>query len=545
MGQAGKWSADKSREYGDFYPFLKLTKAGGRRRIGIMISPQPEGHSSFFHGFRKALGTAVVLLCFFLLGHIFFSRDYRGRFWAHWYPLLVPSSEVTEGFLAGLKGVAGQDIVCAGNSILEYCNFKGMAELSVRDFLEGKGLWEADPRVDFWMRGSRRWFFRGDYEIFYLPARISPLAMLFRLRNLPGLESRNFLLPDAPEETFRGILPYGLVLVLLLVFCFGFPAFICPALPLGFLVFLSFAEAFQPALIPICLFALSLRLLMESRGRSLGGWILFLGGAASGILSLFRVSFFFLTALSALAFSRGFPGLLRSRNGGKRVVRGRDHALFRPVQLSRSPDFSSRGKKGFSLPVSVWGVAGTAMVLALLFPGTKELPVSLPIPSGKALWTYESLRELPVAGEVPGPGDYVRHRAYQESFLFGGNYTFPERDSCVILEKYELYQGKIHPREEAVLRYDDAWFAAVIADMGGQGPGKLLRSEPCAPEILECTGFPKGIPIKTMAAYGLLLVLILLLQLPVLHRFRAFRKNGPGGCFLIKRIYFRRKQQAA
>ena len=85
--------------------------------------------------------------------------------------------------------------------------------------------------------------------------------------------------------------------------------------------------------------------------------------------------------------------------------------------------------------------------------------------------------ERPADQALPGFADYLTHRAYQDSLLYGREWKHPAQESAVTLRSYSDDNGRVVSREDPVISFDSQWFGGVIADAEIDGLGGMLLGQ--------------------------------------------------------------------
>jgi hypothetical protein len=80
--------------------------------------------------------------------------------------------------------------------------------------------------------------------------------------------------------------------------------------------------------------------------------------------------------------------------------------------------------------------------------------------------TLEAL--LPLAGTddgLPDLADYVMHRAYQESFIYGGTFSLPTEGQQITIDRFELDDaGQFRSFPDAMISFDQQWLDQIVSD---------------------------------------------------------------------------------
>ena len=494
---------------------------------------------------RQFITPAVLLFTALLLSGIALSRPFSGFYWSGWYPLLIPHEQVGEQVLTGL-GQEIADFIYEGNSVYFYNGFNERKELLTGRDRKDEGLYEGDPRLDPFISGAGKYFRQERYSVFYLPADRSSIEYRYGLKDL---WQDAWVLPDTVGFSLVFILA-GLFSVFLLIRAGR------TFIP-GLLIFLYGISAlihgdryiFIPGL-------LALLFLSQYRNAGKFRYFITISIPLTGILALAAGFFTFPDCIALLlVFISGFfiPVEQREKNGSKKkpVKSGsnRDHELFTPVPLSgRSHEalFRERNSAGITAFVPVL-VQAVLLVLIFFMAGRNraELPVELPsvLYSQGNGWSWNALDELPLTGDLPGVGEMVMHRAYQEGLPYGETWGLPGEGDTVNLPVYTLENGRIKSSVKVVLTFDQLWLERVFREMPLEGPGALFRSERQIPVTGLTRDVPDLMPGKGRIEMVLLMILGILLSLMNTGGQSA---DGSEEFRMRNHLYIlRRKQQAA
>jgi len=174
-----------------------------------------------------------------------------------------------------------------------------------------------------------------------------------------------------------------------------------------------------------------------------------------------------------------------------RRFRRREHRLFYPVFLL-SPPRPRPSRVRLLMPLLPAGV----LALILFLPGEPvrtvipRVPAPQPLalssgtsPRGESLsWENLSLLyDFRPEPEYPDLSDYLAHRAYQDSYFYGGTYRFPLPGK--MLETPRFFMGENGPEEEMVTlkEFTDDWYTGILDSIPQETIAALLmrQGEPC------------------------------------------------------------------
>jgi hypothetical protein len=496
------------------------------------------------------LHTASLLLIFTAFAGLFFINSdwtYNGRFWQNWYPLLIPEAQMNSELESEIQRLGSGNVISKSGTILEYSNYKDLELLSLEDFSAGKGPYKDDPRIDPYMMGLNSYFNQNIYEIFYLPSNKSPLEYQRIFSDSSLMSETNWLLPEWRSNSVY-ILMFASVLLLL---CFGSLRFCVTAAAFSAAGFIAYAGGQNSVLLVLAVTALLLKISDLRTGRFAWHFLLpFLPAAAAFYMGLFHIRQLELTGLVFLVFAgvalwpehlhRQKTTLNLKKRISKRAADGKDHSLFEPVSLFEKQFVKLTVKERPSYLL----LTAAVLCLVLCFmnlAGEKILPVGIPaVERSEGFWDYEGLLHSETSAQLPGASDYMKHMAYQESFIYGGSYSLPVPGSVISIEDYHLSDGRIYESNPSVLIFTDSWYESRLAKMGENGPGKLLASESSPPVISPRYSETIGISLHMLIVFAVFIFVFVLIQLTGIHHASDFSGIRNSGKFVL-----RRKQQAA
>ncbi|MDC7240618.1 MAG: hypothetical protein PQJ50_09685, partial [Spirochaetales bacterium] len=214
---------------------------------------------------RHVLKAAALSLVIFGFSGIFFlgstETSPAGTFWENWYPLLIPSVQMSDDLQAEIFSLSPSEPVSISNTVISYLSYNGSETVSLIDFARGEGPNRFDPRIDPWMTGISDYFHQDIYEIFYLPNTLSPLEYRRAFENSEILGGVDWILPDDESSLISPVL-FAAVILLLCIGCFRF------IIPGGALLFAGYflTVTGQDGLYPLlAVTALLLRLAVTER----------------------------------------------------------------------------------------------------------------------------------------------------------------------------------------------------------------------------------------------------------------------------------------
>jgi len=238
----------------------------------------------------------------------------------------------------------------------------------------------------------------------------------------------------------------------------------------------------------------------------------------------------------------------------RRRVRRQQHPLFFPIPMGLR-------KGGMPVIVPKWGlIICTAVVIPAVFywavadRSVQDVTYPQPVQSGPAQdleWdsissflkqkeTALSLEaEINVENNLPDISDYIMHRAYQDSYIYGREYSFPYPGETVSLKVYEKQNSGIREQDRIFMIFTDDWYTDIITDASKNGVSRLLyaQNQPVSTAHRKIDTF--RIPTHTFLGY----VAIFLLGGPIVYSIIAVRKNKKG--FAFEKNQHRKGQKVA
>jgi hypothetical protein len=287
------------------------------------------------------------------------------------------------------------------------------------------------------------------------------------------------------------------------------------------------------------------RKVIFDRRRLLKGAAFFFSGLIFALLlSVFHVDpggFRGLTLMTAATLAVwaaavfGFRVMLTTSGG---------HRIFLGIPLLQGTSFAKRGAAGpgmspFAALLLTLVVLSPALVLLSRVDFSLHIASPAGIPREKVI-TSDSLAVMAGKGsadKLPNLSDYVTHRAFQDSLLYGRDWIFPEVNGSVSIARYRAAEGIVVAERSRVLSFDGPWFEEVISDAADDGLGGMLLAQGGG-VLVEYRGGEgmRGMLLLRLFAIGALIIVPLVYTWPslTLHRFYGMR-NLP----------LRRKRQTA
>jgi hypothetical protein len=210
------------------------------------------------------------------------------------------------------------------------------------------------------------------------------------------------------------------------------------------------------------------------------------------------------------------------------VHRGRSpdsHAQFQAV-----PILSSRaGRTTWRYTPAAWALPVLLAALPLAsvpalrlagLPRSQAVPCLRPSAAGSHPFSWASLSRLPlsrIASGLPHLADFVAHRAFQESLIFGRPYGLPRQDERLYLTTFLPAKGGngILATSRVVKRFSDSWLRVTLASSPSGSLQRLLLDQGVPGEVRWCRETELAGQLEPLArgvAATLFLLVLLLLE---------------------------------
>lgn len=473
----------------------------------------------------------IVLFLVSILALVFPGLTPTEHLWSGFYTFLVPEEVDPKTVVNRLEKAGFSRVLAEPTAIVSYNAVVGLRTIpvsSIHDRFES-----IDPRVDPYMSRLPAYFHtlngRRPMRIYYIessgaPAQSRrPIAVRRRVVSALADQARPATIVLLEWGVWRAALLVG-AFILYAAVLFVRSTVERPAVLLGALLWIPWilvgsASTFIAGCISLFIFVLWLEELVPLACARTAGTVVHVRRFAVRIAfsALGMVGTFVALAVSG----RDGIAALAVAGSGSIVVAGlvvyirrsrareSEHPPFVPLDiLTPSLWDALRGRH----PSPVLSIAPFVMlplaVLAFL-PKTHSPFVPEPKPvvgaegidseSLRILWTHEEQNSL------PDLADYLAHRAYQEGFLYGADYGFP--DGELTIARFRREGETITRWEEAVAVYDESWYDATVAS----------AAEPSIAALLAAQGAPASVVFTPIAVVfsrgatlpGLLLVVLL------------------------------------
>ncbi len=437
----------------------------------------------------------AALVFFFIAGFISYgvisSKSSRGM-WKGYYQLVYPQGNSGEKTVELLKKNGFTGIISKDSEKVTVFSFSGRREIplsGIPDYFV-----PVDPLYDHYLKTLGR-YFTGTYgtkkvQVLYLPADASPLSTYMRLHSV--------LKTAGIWWKFINFVPIRKVFLFLILFAGEFLIFkladdkrmfwislVSWMVPFMFGGFLSTAASLGFQFLWIMLFNrfipfysayVNYRTVDRTEGLKIivEGILYFI--VSSGMLIVMRGAFplvdIVLPQIVQLFGTAALFGYIFFQQGF------RTHKLFSPVVIKeRWKCFKINEVYAVGLFFILFLIA--PFVYWISFTG-KNLTVAEPYAVvGKAALSYQTLQELnAVRGDstLPDLSDYLSHRAFLDSFMYGGSFALPPKGSSVSLSVFRTSEGFALRENSTIKLFTDSWYKRIMGSVSKSTiPGMLLK----------------------------------------------------------------------
>lgn len=420
--------------------------------------------------------------------------QHANRIWKHHYTVLVRRDRINAEDYARIDKEF--TTVHYYNTKVSYFDYRELTQIPLEEV--SARFDPLDPRVDDYMRNIGKYFFSqgGDYSIIYVRTRSDPLSLVFELRDIFGPLHRGWFVADIP--VVQHVVLTGSFILLVLICTVLSPKNrlmnLIHGLPWLPVVFFGDFSVFAVAVLLYFAFSRSTddldNLIIERLNygatrltRLFLRHILFRFIICFAAVSMFSLVSGFskqttLAVMLAVAAGAAVTGIL----AGRILLRysTQVHRLFFHIPLGTKRGI--RIQKRAVLFAAVLLPAAFAVPLLLVrFDG--EVPAGIPAPVKEGFAReieYDGIKKtgLQEREGLPSLPDFVAHRFFQEGYLYGQEYTVPERNKRVFLSTYgQNKEQKIVPHRKNAFEAGREWLKTVLEAGRQEGIITLLLDQ--------------------------------------------------------------------
>jgi hypothetical protein len=450
---------------------------------------------------------AQTCLAFLVIGSVsfFLFRAGTGQgatIWKGYYTILAETTETGAIDYDDLaRRIGAQEIISESSSMERISVLNGFTTVSAGEL--GTRLDILDPRFDDYLKNINRYFHTGNgYEIFYLKTDVHPLLTWISLSSYFSKSHSRFYMADYdPIEK----IVFALIAALFIAFLLRLvkrdivmkSVIIVGSLPwivglsggsqidlasfaLVFPLFVSFSESLWSASIQrgktpdtpdYEINTLFIRFIMLVTCVSIVSGIVIFAGSAGSLVVLFA-GLFIDFLLAAILVSDTMIDKTPSRKTAKV-----------PGKMIRKKSDKKSQRNGFRIFIFTQGLfAGLAIYLAVApLPMPFEIPYPVVVEPKKSfsLASIGSLGSGDAESSLPDLFDYVTHSAFQEGFMFGMKYEFPDKSGIELpsFTREKDHPGVIDKRNLTIRQFDDAWLLLLLTRVENGSLAHLLVSQ--------------------------------------------------------------------
>jgi hypothetical protein len=474
------------------------------------------------------LGAGVIALAFSVL--LISPERIDRRTWNGYHTLHIEDSEITEQLILRIaESGRFQAVVSRFTAEISFNTFAGFVSVPIHHLPDR--LDPLDPRFDPYMQRVGKLFSiasGNSWEVVYLRSDRNVLTTYLYLRGLLGRRDLQWkLIEFAPVRAVTKLFLVALYLAVLLLMASGGSirtALLLAALPWLLLVGISDFSVLlafflvMPAWVHIFEHLYSARYLRSS-GGSPGLFEVFARPGAALIVA---------AGLAMLLNASGpFAGMLLAMAGGVAaaiflycffIARDslRAHQPFRPLPILRR----LRPRRA-PLPPEITLHLLLAFLVLFSYPLLRlTMAVAGPEPAtirmqsigeqGLSWRSLEALADYAGPGGIPNLADYLTHRAYQESLIFGRPYAFPTPGERVLISDYRVdpQSSRILKTFRVVKQFKESWLYETLEAARPGSVARLFADQGFA-GILELA--PAAEPVGRYG-YSIPLIILFLIQ---------------------------------
>ena len=124
--------------------------------------------------------------------------------------------------------------------------------------------------------------------------------------------------------------------------------------------------------------------------------------------------------------------------------------------------------------------------------------------------TLHALSDYAGSSGIPNLADYLAHRAYQESLIFGRSYVFPTPGERILISEYRIdpQTARIHKTFRVVKQFKESWLYATLEAVAPGSVARMFADQGFA-GVVEIT--PAAEPVGRISV-SLLMIILFLIQ---------------------------------
>jgi hypothetical protein len=420
--------------------------------------------------------------------------QHANRIWKHHYTVLVRRDRINAEDYARIDKEF--TTVHYYNTKVSYFDYRELTEIPLEEV--STRFDPLDPRVDKYMRNVDNYFFSPDgvYSIIYIRTRTDPVSLVFELRDIFGPLKSGWFVADI--HIVRHVVLAGSFILLVLLCAVLSPKNrllnLIHGLPWLPILFFGNFSVFAAAVLLYFAFSRSTddldNLIIER-----------LNYGATRLTRLFlrHILFRFIicfAAVSMLSFVSNFSkqttfAVMLAVAAGAAVtgiLAGRTllrfstqaHRLFFHIPLGTKRGIRVQKRAVLFAAVLLPAVLAAPLLLVRL---EGEVPAGVPAPVREGIEReieYGGIKKTGIAreGGIPSIPDFIAHRFYQEGYLYGPEYTVPDRNEKVFLSTYaQNKEEKIVSHQKTAFETGNRWLKSTLEAGRKEGIITLLLDQ--------------------------------------------------------------------
>ncbi len=461
--------------------------------------------------FRTKSSVLLLLSLFTYLGMVVsipFMKvvNERSRIWEDYYMLLVKGENDTTDRLETALSRQGFSFISAENTTVPFFDYSGIKPVPLND-IQTRYL-SFDPRISDYARNVSSYFMSStggkDCRIIYVKSDDSPLRFALEIEGLSEWSSEGVSIADFNWTGMVITLVIFLVLVAFFVSWTELPKVIPILIAVPWIEFLVLGADFG-AVGPILLYGAIMTSFEYIKPSFLERQQ---GGARLQALPVWIGSMLVLSLVVSLAMTAGVSGwgytlrvfgygilgscLIAAAYGAltHMTTERMEHDRFIPVPIIAGTVHAERTRDRRRI-----GILAALVLSSYILPGIPESDTGYPVPVPVRYkhapdFSWDSLAVLSErkdnTGSLPDLSDYLTHMAYQEGFLYNRDYTFPERNETIQVNRFVRKSGEIFSRSDCVKQFTDTWYEDIMANASKDGITALLLAQEYPTGVVTC-----------------------------------------------------------